>query len=130
MRTYSAEEAPQSVLSLTHTLMPQLLAGDHPTLATLRTQYAAARIEEIEWSGVGFFVCFDVPADAPRTQPADLVGGDALISIRGVPDGATCVLFVSDGRLRTLELVTWDGPWAEDAEVLRVESITPLDPAQ
>ena len=46
--------------------MGMLLAGEHPALAVLRDQLAAAEVIEREFSGVGFFTHFRVPACSPR----------------------------------------------------------------
>jgi len=44
---------------------------------------------------------FDIPADALRTDPPSIAGGDAVIELDTASNGAGCVVFVSDGLLRT-----------------------------
>jgi hypothetical protein len=65
-KTYSPTEAPSEVLDLTARLMPLLLAGEHPTNALLREQYARSRIRKVELTGAGFFVEFEIPSDVAR----------------------------------------------------------------
>lgn len=47
-KTYVGADAPKEMLDLVGLLMPLLLAGDHPTSAALREQYARAKIKTIE----------------------------------------------------------------------------------
>ena len=128
-KTYTAETAPVEVLSLVHRVMPLLLDGEHPALASLREQYRRAKIGAVELSGAGFFLDFEVPPDAPRAHPANFTGGSALIELAGAPHGAGCALFVRDGVLSMLEgFVYGDGVWSEEAQVLAVSDVTPVDP--
>ena len=125
-KRYSVEQAPREVVSLINRLMPRLIAGDHPALVALREQLNHARISEVEMTGVGFYARFAVPPDAPLASPANLTGGGAKIELSGVKHGAGCVLFVRKGRLTTLEGYTYDDPWREDAQVLSVVDIVPI----
>ena len=120
---------PPEALALVRRLMPMLLAGAHPALAALRTQYARARVSRLDWTGVGFFALFDVPDDVPLADPPRIAGGDAVIKLAGVPHGAGCVLFVSEGRLECLEGYCYDDAWPEDAVVLDVRNASPLLPS-
>ena len=125
-KIYSGSDAPQEVLDLTAVLMPGLLAGENPSYAVLRAQYARCSITRVELTGVGFFVSFDVPGDMERSIPANIAGGDAVIRYAESPVQAGCVLFVRDGLLRELEVYTFDAEWPEHATVTSVESVTPL----
>jgi hypothetical protein len=111
-------------------LVPMLIDGEHPALAILREQYRRAEIRSVELSGVGFFVNFAIPLDAPRVRPADLAGGAAKIDLEGALHGAGCILFVRDGRLAMLEGFTYDDAWSESAAVLGVSDVVPLDPTE
>jgi hypothetical protein len=125
-RKYSREAAPAAVIELVHRLMPLLLEGDDPLLAVLREQYGRSTITEIEMTGHGIYAEFDVPADTPRTDPPSIAGGDAVIELDTAPNGAGCVVFVSDGRLWTFEGYTYDGEWTETTKVIGVGDVTPL----
>lgn len=125
-KQYSPEDAPSEVLKLTDQLVPQLLAGDHPALALLNEQYKAARVESVELTGHGFYVNFEVPADALRVTPADFAGGSASIELAGASVSAGCVLFVRGGRLAFFEGYTYDGEWPEHATVTAVKDVVPL----
>jgi hypothetical protein len=106
--------------------MPLLLEGDDPVLAVLREQYRRSTITEIEITGVGVYAEFDIHADAPRTDPPSIVGGNAVIELDTAPHGAGCVVFVSDGCLGTFEGFTYDGEWTEATNVIGVGDVTPL----
>ena len=120
-KVFDPPNAPPQLLDLVGRLMPLLLAGDHPTLVTLRAQYRRARITKVELTGVGFFVDFEVPPEMAKTEPPDLAGGGANIAVAGVKHGAGCVLFVREGRLTMLEGFTYDDEWPEHPQVLAIE---------
>ena len=124
--TYAPDEAPRQVLALAALLVPQLLAGDHPQLETLRAQYERASIASVESSGVGVFVNYTVPDEVLKTVPANLTGGDARITVAGMEAPAGCVLLVRDGRLAFLETYCFVDAWPVDAEVLAVDDVCPL----
>ena len=127
-KTYSPSEVPQEVLDLAARLMPLLLAGDHPTCAILREQYARASIRHVELTGVGFFVDYEVPADVARTLPASFAGGNVSIEVEGVTHGAGFVLFVRDGVLSMLEGYTYDDPWPEHPVVIELRDASAIVP--
>jgi hypothetical protein len=121
---------PRKYLALVARLLPSLIEGDHPALVALREQFRCARIREVELTGVGFYVDFDVPSHAPLADPADFAGGNATITLDGAANGAGCVLFVRDGRLASLEGYTYGDPWPEDARIISVEDIMPVSPSK
>src|SRR5262245_59337790 len=114
-KKYDAANAPVEVLRLAERLMPRLIEGNHPAPAALRQQLPRSRVKEVELTGCGSYLDFEVPEDVPLTQPADFAGGDARLSVQGVKNGAGCVLFIRGGRLATLEGYTYgDDGWGED----------------
>ncbi len=127
-KTYTATEAPKEVLDLAARVMPLLLASDDATRIQLRKQYARARIQQVELTGAGFFVTFEIPADVARTTPPNLQGGDVHIRVEGVEHGAGCVLFVRDGVLSMLEGYTYGEEWPEHPLIVRLREATPLAP--
>jgi hypothetical protein len=127
-KKYGPDEIPPSVQSLLSVLLPQLIEGAHPALKALREQYRVAAITDVELTGVGFFVNFEVPPGPPLTDPPNLTGGHADITLTTAKHGAGCVLFVRDGRLSMFEGFTYDDPWAEDAQVVAIRSVAPISP--
>jgi hypothetical protein len=64
-------------------LLPQLIEGAHPAMEALRAQYRVAAITEVELTGVGFFVDFEVPPGPALTDPRNFTGGHADITLAG-----------------------------------------------
>ena len=127
MPKYPANDAPPEVTKLVWQLVPQLIQGDHPALWALREQFRRARITEVWMTGVGFSAEFDVPEDAPLTDPLNLTGGDATITVDGLEHGAGCVLFVRGGRLSMIEGYSNAGEdWPDDAKVLAVSNVVSI----
>ena len=102
-KIFTADAAPREVLELAALVVPELLVGEHPTLAALREQYERACIRRVELTGGRFFVDYEVPDDAPLAVPPDLAAGAATIQVAGERVPAGCVLLVRKGRLATLE---------------------------
>jgi hypothetical protein len=128
-KTYGPKDAPVELLRLVDRLVPLLIEGAHPALSALRQQFSGARIKQVELTGVGFYVDFEVASDTPLAEPANFSGGDARITVEGVENGAGCVLFVSGGRLATLEGYTYGGDtWLEAAVALSVDDVFPVLP--
>jgi hypothetical protein len=111
--------------ALERTLMDWLLAGDHPALATLRAQYAAAEIEERELSGAGCLVHYQVPPDVPRLAGnAELELGDIVFYLADVETDGSAILVIRRGVLDMLELVMWDEPWPAVPKLDEVQYLT------
>jgi len=128
-KTYSAADAPVEVLQLAKRLVPLLLEGAHPALSALRQQLLGARVKQVELTGVGFYLDFDVPSDAPLAEPANLSGGDAKITLQGFEIPAGCVLFVRGGLLETLEVYTYgSNAWPARLLVEAIDDVFPLLP--
>jgi hypothetical protein len=101
-----------SFTALERAVVEMLLAGDLPALYALRAQFTASRVAKREFTGVGFFTDFDVPASAPQVSAnRSLEIGDVEASISGLQHGAGFVLFVRGGVLHTLEGYTYDEQW-------------------
>jgi hypothetical protein len=86
-----------------------LLAGDHPTLETLRRQFDQARVSERDMTGVGFFTSFEVHSDnVLRVEPSGRwVIGDVCADVDEVKYGCGFKLFVDNGVIGTLECHLW-----------------------
>lgn len=126
-KIFTAQGAPRELLELAALVVPQLLVGDHPTLAALRKQYERARIRGVELTGRAFLVDYEVPADAPLAVPPDLAGGGAKIQVAGERVPAGCVLLVRKGRLATFEGSTLADVWTKHARAQRAEASVPQD---
>jgi len=85
---------------------------------------------EVELIGVGCFVHLEVPPAAPLTDPANFTGGSAEIILTGTEHGAGCLVFVRDARLSMFGGFTYDEQWREDAQVVEIKSVTPINPAK
>jgi hypothetical protein len=109
-------------------MMELLLNGDHPVLTVLRQQYASAIIKNRKFSGVGFFTSFEVPDNVPLTDPPNFVGGNIMIDLENLPNGAGCVLFVSKGKLDFLECYTFTDPWPDRIVVKSLSNVHPAIP--
>jgi hypothetical protein len=88
-----------------------LLAGEHPVLATLRQQYAHARLAKRESNVQGFHCHFEVDAGMPAAVPGDFELGDVQAELPGLVNGAGFLLFVRGGRLSTLQGFSYLEPW-------------------
>jgi hypothetical protein len=119
-KNYGADEIPPAVVQWVDLILPTLIEGDHPVHSALREQYQHALIREVKFTRVGCFIEFEVPPEVPLTEPADITGGNAIITFEGGSHGAGSILFVRDGRLDTLEIYTYVDKWPVDAVILDV----------
>jgi hypothetical protein len=114
--------------NLEQQIMGLLLEGENPVLGILRQQYAAAKILRRKFSGVGFFLYFDVPENIPLAEPSNFAAGNVSISLENVPNGAGCVLFVKNGKLNMLEGYTFGNSWPERLIVRSLSDVRPAVP--
>lgn len=99
-----------------------LLAGDDPVRAALRQQRSVATIASREYTGVEFFVDFDVPDSAPLAPTRDCVLGNCEARIAGLQHGAGLMLFIKAGQMSMLEACTYDEPWPDDVSDFSITS--------
>jgi hypothetical protein len=89
-------------------VMQMLLAGEHPTLETLRRQFDRSYVSERKFTGVGFFTSFTVQDCQPKIEPPKrIVICDVAANVDGLEDGCGFILFVDDGLLGILECHLW-----------------------
>ncbi len=99
-----------------------LLEGDHYALAALREQLRHASVSSREFTGVGFFADLTVAPDAsriagrPKFQLTNVAGTAA-----NVQHGVGFVLFIEDGVLSMLEGFTYDEPWPDRLQDVKLE---------
>ena len=104
-------------LPIERCLMDALLAGDDPTLESLRAQYAGSTVAKREGTGSGFFLDLSVPEGVSPSAPPALRIGDVVFEFAGFPDGGEAILWVHDGRLSNLEAFARGGVWPEGAQL-------------
>jgi len=94
-------------------VLEKMLQGDGTTLEVLREQARVMRLQSRELTGVGWFLDFEVPPEAPLVSPPAFEL-DCNAEIEGLRHGAGFVLFVRNGKLEMLEAFTYDEPWPEE----------------
>ncbi len=114
---------------LEQAVLQKLLIGNHPVLETLRQQVEQARLASREYTGVGFYCNIEIPESAPEVS-RDLQLGDVHAEIEGLKRGAGFVLFVSDGRVKTLEGYTYDEPWPDTVQAYSIRYSAPSREAE
>lgn len=102
---------------LENALIEALLKGNDPILKTLRQQIESLTVEKRDFTGVGFFTHLGTDESVPRVKPPDIVIRDVLFEIKGLESGAMAMLFVREGIIDFLEVVTFYGDWPDDAEL-------------
>jgi hypothetical protein len=108
--------------------LKQLLAGEDPVLAGLRKQLAVADIRSREFTGVGFYVNFDLPKHVPRLHEVLRVKPEFwLTGVKATVDslehGVGFLLHVKDGLLDFLEGYTYGESWPQNIRSFEVQYI-------
>lgn len=106
-------------------IMALLLDGKHPVLSALREQWKNSAIEEVSFSGCGFFIDYKVPETVSGLSgKQSLELGDVWSRIRGAEHPVGHILFIKNGRLSMLEgYLVADEKWPEKVEILDVSYI-------
>ena len=98
--------------------MDRLLAGDDRRLETLRRQMTKVEVTAREFTGVGFFTRFALPAGTRRVQGWDRrVIDDLHGTIDGLDRGVGFALFITDGLLSFLEGFSHAEDWPHEARL-------------
>src|SRR5579862_2259916 len=88
---------------------------------SIRQQLAVASVGGREFTGVGFFTRFILPADAPiRRDLPNTAISDVGADIACVKHGVGFVLFVRDGVVSSLEGFTYEGAWPQKTDEFKV----------
>jgi hypothetical protein len=126
-RTLYGDDVPAELRSIIDSLTTRLLSGNGPTHSVLREQYSRATIQNVHLTGAGFFAHFAVPPDIQIVQPATLIGGNVVMEVEGLAEGAGSLLCVSEGRLAFLEVYVYGSkPWTETTVVRSFGEVVPL----
>jgi hypothetical protein len=105
-------------------IMKMLLEGDDPVLHTLRQQFDVASPIDRKMSGVGFFLTFHVPADAPRlSSSGSFTFGDVGGRLEDQQEDVVFLLHIKDGTINFLEGATYGNSWPEQANVINLSYI-------
>jgi hypothetical protein len=105
------------------------LRGRHPALEILRNQLAEALVTNREYTGVGFFTRFAIPADARRLSwVARLTIGDVYADVSGLEHGACFLIFVENGALAMLECSIVEDAWPAEACLRRLYYVGRMEP--
>jgi len=107
--------------SLENQVLEWLLAGDNPVLNMLRQQLHSSRIESRQYTGVGYYLKFDVPhnknrlLESSKAKPSFCFGDvNVVIRIGNYEQMVGFLLWVEDGYLDQLEVYTYgDEKWPD-----------------
>ena len=92
-------------------IMKALLTGNDPVLNTLREQFYNSKIVKREFTGCGFFIHFSVLESCKKVNPQNFVIDDVYLEVEGAENGASAMLFIREGIIDFLEVVTCTGNW-------------------
>jgi hypothetical protein len=99
-------------------VITMLLAGDHPVLAAVRDQFAVAEIDSRKYTGVGYYLNFNLPTSHPKLHELLPIKkyfllGDVDVMLGEEKIWGTVILWIEDGRISSLECVTYD-EWPDE----------------
>jgi len=103
-------------------VLDTLLDKPSASFDTIRQQLSHAAVAKREFTGVGFFTEFTLPADAPvsRDLSDETIGGVGA-SFPNVEHGAGFLLFIRSGVVTMLEGFTYaDDQWPESTDEFQV----------
>jgi hypothetical protein len=97
---------------LEQAVIDMLLDKQGEQFDTIRQQMSHATIAERRSTGVGVYIDFVIPANAPaRRDLADMTIGGVGATFPGLQHGAGFLLFIRDGVVTMLEGYTYDESW-------------------
>ena len=106
-------------------VLEKLLERRGEPFDTLRRQVSCASVSKREFSGVGFFTEFALPASVQVARDvADMTIGDVGAEIPGLEHGAGFVLFIRGGLVTMLEGYTYDEKWPENTDEFKLVTTT------
>ena len=106
-RELSTTEVSPGLVTLILGLAARLLAGPAPEHRALRDQLASARLGRVNLTGAGLYADFEHPVNTVRVVPAEMIGGEVPMEVRGLDAAAGCLLKVSEGKLDFVEIYTY-----------------------
>ena len=99
-----------------------LKSNNNETSKKLYKQYQIATVKKRTYTGVGFYTDFyisDKDKDIFISREQIKLGG-VYADIKGLKFGAGFILFVKDGRLKTLEGYTYNEKWPQFAQIDKI----------
>lgn len=109
----------KDINALEQAVMENLLEGDDEVLSELRFQFAKATLKEREMTEIGFYLTFSLPENSsklseqlPNVKP-NFCFGDVNAEIENLKNGASFLIWVTDGKLDMLEGYAYHGIWPE-----------------
>lgn len=99
-----------------------LKCEDNKISEKLYKQYKFAEVMERKYTGVGFFTKFyiaDSNEDIFLANESVQFGG-IHAEIKGLKNGAGFVLFVKDGKIKSLEGHTYNESWPTNAQISKI----------
>ncbi len=93
-------------------VMEKLLAGGDDVLAALRRQYHAVKRMRREYTGVGFFLYFEIPRKHFLPGKPSFVISGVWATIPGLESPVSLSLFIRDGQLSMLDGAACDDNWS------------------
>ncbi|HNQ89294.1 MAG TPA: hypothetical protein PKM73_11810 [Verrucomicrobiota bacterium] len=91
-----------------------LLSSPNCADEALRRQMQSVKVRKRDHSGVGLFVEFDVPDEMAAAARDRKVISNLSGQMRGLENGFGGVLYVENGKLKTLEFFTYDEQWPDN----------------
>jgi len=111
--------------TLEKAVLEKLLERRGEPFDTLRRQVSCASVSKREFSGVGFFTEFALPASAQVARDVpDMTIGDVGAEIPTLEHGAGFVLFIRGGVVTMLEGYTYDESWPENTDEFKLFTTT------
>lgn len=103
-----------------------LTRGEDERLQVLRKQLGKLQVKERDFTGVGFFSELEVAEPSPSLAiKKNLVIGDVYAEIEEMEHGVGFLLFVEDGRMKTLECFSYDEQLPVNAKIKRLYYMKP-----
>ena len=105
-------------------VMKAIIAENPEISELLEKQYRSAKVVSREFTGVGFFIGFDVTDKNSRLPeyPNNALGR-VQAKFKELEYGVGFVLFIREGFIVTLEGFTYDEPWPENIEGYVLEEV-------
>jgi hypothetical protein len=104
----------EQLTTLEKAVLEKLLNGKSEIFQILFKQYLALQVVGREFTGVGFWTNFSIPAGTAKLSGSPSFWfGDVHAKIDGLEHGADFELLVKDGYLRMLEGYSYDEHWPD-----------------
>ena len=90
----------------------------------LQKQYDNIRVKRRIMTGVGFFTDFEVTDNNWNLDDnLELYLGNIHVEIKGLKHGAGFILFVREGKIKTLEGYCYDEKWPDNAQIEKISKV-------